>query len=242
MKIQVLIAHAKDEENYAEQLAGPIRDAGYGVVHYGTVMVGESLVEEASKVLMTGAPVVLCGTVKSVGTRWARRFVNAVRQNNRAVEVFAVRMEEDADVEQLSLGTKIAEYWQDHARALQELIASLEKYYPLHVDTRRDRINWNAYKQAVFEEHQWVRLAVIAGAQQDHFARIPLVEVFVPQMSKTGRPNYDIPDEVLAYKRSLYNLDRPLETSEELISPEVTAETTAEDLRILGGASPELIR
>src|SRR6516164_7570008 len=103
MVIQVLIAHAKGEENYAEQLARPIREAGYDVVHYGTVMVGESLVEEASRVLMASGAVVLCGTVKAVGTPWARRFVNAARANNRGAKIFPVSMEEDADLEQLAL-------------------------------------------------------------------------------------------------------------------------------------------
>ena len=127
MTIQILIAHAEGEENYAEELDRPIRDAGYQVVHYGTVMVGESLIEEASKVLMTGASVVLCGTIRAIGTRWARRFVNATRKNNPGIGVFVVRMEQDADVEQLALGDKVAEYWQDPARAVQELIASLRK-------------------------------------------------------------------------------------------------------------------
>lgn len=77
---QVLIAHAKGEEEFAEQLAEPIREAGYEVAHRGTVMVGESFTEEASKALGTGGPVVLCGTIKALGTRWARQIVNAARQ------------------------------------------------------------------------------------------------------------------------------------------------------------------
>jgi len=255
MAIQVLIAHAQGEEHCAEHLAGPIQDAGYQVVHYGTVMVGESLVEEASKVLMARGAVVLCGTIKAVGTRWARQFVNAARANNRGVKIFPVCMEEEADVEQLALDGKPANYWQDPAKAVRELISSLEKHYPLHADAERSRTDWDCYKRAVFEEHQWVRLAVIAGAKHDSFARIPLTEVFVPQMSKTGLPNYDIPDEILAYKRNLFNLDRKLEPSEELISPEVDAEEiaeeltlaeidterTTEELGLLGGASPELV-
>jgi hypothetical protein len=81
MTVQVLIAHAKGEEDLAEKLAGPIRDAGYEVAHGGTVMVGESFIEQNSKALNAGSPVVFCGTSKAVGTRAARLIVNAARQN-----------------------------------------------------------------------------------------------------------------------------------------------------------------
>ncbi|HEY9895217.1 MAG TPA: HEAT repeat domain-containing protein, partial [Candidatus Sericytochromatia bacterium] len=127
---QVLIAHAKGEENFAEQLAEPIREAGYQVAHRGTVMVGESFTEEASKVLSTGGPVVLCGTIKALGTRWARQIVNAARQTYRT-RVFCVHMEEDADVEALTFDECIAQHWQNSTKAMQDLIASLKKYYPL---------------------------------------------------------------------------------------------------------------
>src|SRR5215472_3904478 len=79
MTTQVLIVHAEGEENYAEELARPIREAGYEVVHDGTVMVGESRIREASKVLMSGGAVVLCGTIRAVGTRWPRQLVDAAR-------------------------------------------------------------------------------------------------------------------------------------------------------------------
>ena len=127
---QVLIAHAKGEEDFAEQLAEPIREAGYEVAHRGTVIVGESFTEEASKVLSTGGPVVLCGTIKALGTKWARQIVYAARQTYRT-RVFCVQMEEEADVEQLTLGECIALYWQNPTKAMQDLIASLKKHYPL---------------------------------------------------------------------------------------------------------------
>ncbi|WP_427161853.1 HEAT repeat domain-containing protein [Aliinostoc sp. HNIBRCY26] len=131
---QVLIAHAKGEEELAEKLAEPIRKAGYEVAHRGTVMVGESFTEEASKVLNNGSPVVLCGTIKALGTRWARQIVNAARNNYR-VRVFCVQMEEEADLEAVSFDESIAHYWQDPTKATQDLIASLKKHYPLEVST-----------------------------------------------------------------------------------------------------------
>ncbi len=90
MTWKVLIAHAKNEEEVAEKLAGPIRDAGYEVAHRGTVLVGESFTEGASKVLRSGGPVVLCGTVNAMGTGLAYQLVNAA-QKSEGVRVFPCR-------------------------------------------------------------------------------------------------------------------------------------------------------
>ena len=143
MPWKVLIAHADGEEELAEQLAEPLRIAGYEVAHKGTVLVGESVVEEASKVLSLGGPVVLCGTVKAVGTRWGRRLVNSARSYND-VRVFAVQMDEEADVEALAFDEKIALYWQDRNKAITDLLASLSRYYPLNEDKAKILISNDA--------------------------------------------------------------------------------------------------
>ena len=93
---QVLIAHAETEEGLAEQLAARIRAGGYQVVHTGTVMIGDSVVEEASRVLGLGGPVVLCGTIRAVGTGWAGQVVTAARRFS--ARVFVLQMEEAAYV------------------------------------------------------------------------------------------------------------------------------------------------
>jgi len=126
----VLIAHAPGEEALAEQLAEPIRAAGYEVAHRGTVMVGESVVADAAKILSLNGPVVLCGTVRAMGTSWARRVVNAARPYT-GVRVFIVQMEEEADVESIAFGETVARYWENPAQAVERLIAALQKYYPL---------------------------------------------------------------------------------------------------------------
>jgi len=69
--------------------------------------------------------------------------------------------------------------------------------------------DWDAYRRAFFEEHRWVRLAVIAGAKQDRIAHVPLTEVFVPQMATAGRPIYEVPEEVLESRRHLFSQARP---------------------------------
>jgi hypothetical protein len=130
---QVYIAHHPQEENLAEELATPIREAGYEVVHRGTVMVGDSFTEEVSKVLSAGGAVVLCGTSRALGTRWAKRIINAARENtHQQTRVFCLQMEEDADVESLAFDECIARYWQNPTKAVQDLIAALKKHYPLN--------------------------------------------------------------------------------------------------------------
>ena len=119
MKIKVLIAHASGEEDAAEKLAAPIREAGYEVAHKGTVTVGDSVIAEVSKLLDGGAPVVLCGTIRAMGTKWAKQVANAARNRTR---LFIVQMEQDADVETLNYGETIALYWQDPERALSDLL------------------------------------------------------------------------------------------------------------------------
>ncbi|MFF5495610.1 NACHT domain-containing protein [Streptomyces aquilus] len=128
--VQILIAHAKGEEDLAETLAEPLARAGYEVLHHNAILVGESLADKASQAIAAGSPVVICGTVRAVGTSWARRLVNATRLHSGA-RVFAVQMEEDADLELLALDGKVALYWQDPARAVGELLDALAEYYPL---------------------------------------------------------------------------------------------------------------
>ncbi|MDU9049878.1 MAG: NACHT domain-containing protein [Candidatus Electrothrix sp. Rat3] len=135
--MKVLIAHAEGEAEQAKKLDAPLREAGYKPVHYGTILVGESLTEEAGKVLNSNGPVVLCGTIKATGTRFARRLVNAARSGSGAVRVFPVRIEEEADLEALTWDGKPAEYWQNPTKAAEQVIESLKQYYPLNADARQ---------------------------------------------------------------------------------------------------------
>lgn len=128
-KTKVLIAHAKGEDDLAEQLAGPIREAGYDVTHEGTLLVGESVVREATKPLGEGSPLVICGTEKAMGSRWTRKLAEAARATS-GTRLFAVQMEEDADVEAVSLDEVIACHWKNPTKAIQDLIAALRNYYP----------------------------------------------------------------------------------------------------------------
>jgi hypothetical protein len=89
----VLVAHAPDEEELAQRLVEPLRQAGYEVAYRGTVLVGESFEEDASKVLQLGGPLVLCGTINAIGTGWAHRLVHAARSGQQQTRIFAVQMQ-----------------------------------------------------------------------------------------------------------------------------------------------------
>lgn len=131
MNRKVLIAHADGEEHLAEKLVVPLQEAGYEVAYRGTVKVGESVVEEASKVLGLGGPVILCGTVKATGTGWAHWVVNSAAYSRDTVRVFPVQMEENAFLGWIGADTVIAKFWQDPAKAVEDLLAAMGHYYPL---------------------------------------------------------------------------------------------------------------
>jgi hypothetical protein len=53
---RILLAHAEDEEDLAETVAGPLRAVGYEVIYQGSLLVGESLVERTySEIVWLGA-------------------------------------------------------------------------------------------------------------------------------------------------------------------------------------------
>ena len=126
----ILLAHAEGESSLADSVAGPLQSAGYDVLYEGTVFVGESLIQEASKALGAGSPVVLCGTVASLGTGWAHQVVNAAR-SYPGVRVFALQMEKSAYLQPLSLDSHVAAYWQDPDKAIRDLLEALREYYPV---------------------------------------------------------------------------------------------------------------
>jgi hypothetical protein len=183
MKWTVLIAHARGEEGIAEQLAAPLLAAGYGVTHEGTVMVGDSFVGEAERALGSGQPLVLCGTVRAVGSKWARRLVNAA-QTRGSGPAFVVQVEEDADVESLALGSKVALYYQNPAAAMQGLVESLNKYYPPDADSEDAPRQYNAeqrYRELALESCDIIDLANLPENDR-HVAtrRLDVRRLYVP--------------------------------------------------------------
>lgn len=159
--VQILIAHADGDEAVAAQVAKPLEDAGYEVVHHGSLFVGDSLVQKASQAIAQGSPVVLCGTVQAMGTGWAHFLVNAVRRHQEA-RIFALQMEEKAYLDFLTLDGRIARYWEDPARAVTELLAALSEYYPTRkpagAEQRLDQLE-QRYRELALETCDIVDLA-----------------------------------------------------------------------------------
>lgn len=157
----VLIVHAEGEDERAEELAAPIREAGYEVWHQGEVRTGESVPEEASKVLSTGAPLVLCGTEKAVARAFTHRFIHAARARNNRISIFPVKMDQHAYVEQISFDGTIADYWQDKDKAISDLIASLKKHYPQDESIEAELLPINieeTYRQLALESFDIIDL------------------------------------------------------------------------------------
>jgi hypothetical protein len=70
---------------------------------------------------------------------------------------------------------------------------------------KRQLTDWDAYREAVINKHQWVRLQVIAGVSKDKEpTRIPLTEVFESQLAIAGASGPDVPDEVRKYQEAIY--------------------------------------
>ena len=211
MNWRVLIAHADGEEDLAEELAVPLRKAGYDVAHRGTVLVGESIVEEASKVLSLGGPLVLCGTVKAVGTKWGRRLVNAAR-NHDGVRIYAVQMDEDADVEALTFDEKIALYWKDRNMAITDLLVSLYQYYPLDEAKAKLQICNNAeqrYRELLLETCDIVNLGNLPEdrrlAQRELKLRLLYIPLRVWVDAKAGKENVEMIWEEIEKRRARAN-------------------------------------
>lgn len=127
MPHRILLAHAPEEEDVATEVAAKLGDAGFEVSHRGTVMVGASVTEEASKLLQAGVPLVLCGTIKAAGTGWANRLVHAARQRPDG-KIFALKMEEEAYLDGLLLDAVPAAYWQDAIKAMDDLVVALKAH------------------------------------------------------------------------------------------------------------------
>lgn len=191
---KVLIAHAPGEEDWAERIAGPIRELGYEVAHEGTVMVGDSIVEEASKILSLGGPLVLCATVKAVGTKWARRLIAAARRHS-GVKIFAVHLEEEADIQSLVSDEKISSYWQDPHRAMEELLAALVRSYPVEASRGPVDTGYLAeirYRELMLKAWDIIDLGSLPENEQYSAQALELRRLYVPLRVRAETSNADI--------------------------------------------------
>ena len=90
------------------------------------------------------------------------------------------------------------------ARKVSEAVVHWEKRAGL--DIQREMADWSAYRRTVSDRHRWIRLQVIAGASADREPlRIPLAEVFEPQLVTEGASGTEIPDEIRKYQQEIYS-------------------------------------
>jgi predicted NACHT family NTPase len=94
---------------------------------------------------------------------------------------------------------------------------------------KRQLTDWEAYRNAIYEKHQWVRLQVIAGASKDRgIAKIPLAEVFSHSWRHKGHlgPMYPTRSKsiskqsIAARQRALTDENREPKIVEETVEPE----------------------
>ncbi|MGF6408366.1 DUF4062 domain-containing protein [Paraburkholderia sp. MM5482-R1] len=91
-------------------------------------------------------------------------------------------------------------------RKVNEAVINWEKKSGLARARARELYDWDAYREAVCNKHQWVRLQVIAGVSKDREPlRIPLDDVFEPQLVAIGVSGIDIPDEVRKLQQAIYS-------------------------------------
>jgi HEAT repeat protein len=198
----VLIAHADGEEAVAALIADPLQRAGYDVVHRGTLVVGDSLAEEASAILAEGGPLVVCGTVRAMGTGWAHRLVDAARGHPRCL-VLPVRMEAGAYLESVSWGAVVAEYCQDPERAARELCAALSKRFPNDVATGARTVEADLeerYRSLLLANYDIYDLSGLPQWDQSVTAsRLELRKLYVPlRVTVESSPDTELDHERLA--------------------------------------------
>ncbi|SNX56329.1 PBS lyase HEAT-like repeat-containing protein [Streptomyces sp. TLI_55] len=205
--VQILIAHADGDEAVAAEIAKPLENAGYEVVHHGSLFVGDSLMQKASQAIAQGSPVVLCGTVRAIGTGWANFLVNAARRHQEA-RIFALQMEENAYLDFLTLDGRIARYWQDPARAVADLLAALSEYYPTRkpagAEQRLDQLE-QRYRELALETCDIVDLANFPIGDRELITR----DLLLRSLYVSLRVTVDIPPGMESH-----DLDRKLQDLE----------------------------
>jgi methylmalonyl-CoA mutase cobalamin-binding subunit len=157
-KRKVLIAHASDEQDRAKLLATPLENEGYEVIYYGNMMVGESVVNETSKHLKLGVPVLICATYKAVATSWVSTVENAARSSSNPKKIIIAQMDEGIPFEGIRSGEKIATYYLNPEEAIKDIICALEKCYSpgrkgkksLPLDTKETVLISNSREGEVF--------------------------------------------------------------------------------------------
>jgi WD40 repeat protein len=123
----IYVVCADDEDDQAELLAGPLRADGYQVEHIGTIGIGKSIMGTFNEALASGLPLVLCGTLRTMGSSRARQIIHSAQHDG--THVFPVQMEAGVDFDNLTHSVRISRYHENSAKALAELSRALKDYF-----------------------------------------------------------------------------------------------------------------
>lgn len=126
--MKVYLLFGENEHDALTPIISKLQDAGYEPVHPGTVLVGESIVGEAQQVLASGIPIILFATVKTMGSEWTAKLVNAANSSGEN-RILVLKMDRDALVSHLTFGEKIADYSLRPNEALDQILAALKKRF-----------------------------------------------------------------------------------------------------------------
>ena len=146
MSAKILLLHHDKEEDFAAQLAKPIREAGYELFCHDTVIVGKSLIGQTNDLISEGALAILCATERAMGTTLLKKQADAAR--TAAGILLVAQMEEGADVSSFALDEKFACCWTGKDAAIQSLVESIQKHRP--IPTERIMPNENLERRASY--------------------------------------------------------------------------------------------
>ncbi|MEI8396302.1 MAG: hypothetical protein WCF85_16330 [Rhodospirillaceae bacterium] len=170
-------------------MAAPIRGAGYTVHHRDTVLVGGSIVSEATRLLNQGCPVVLCGTRLAVGDIWARQIINAARSGSHLTKVFPVRLDKRADLDSLvGAGIPSADCSVDFNGGMAALLKSLTHYFPLTEEPPPPGVNICPWLTALVDRIGHIEISGIGsgvGKTKDA-SRYPIEQLYTTLRSHGG--------------------------------------------------------
>ena len=130
-------------------------------------------------------------------------------RNHNGVRIYAVQMDEDADVEALTFDEKIALYWKDRNTAITDLLVSLSQYYPLDEAKAKLQICNNAeqrYRELLLETCDIVNLGNLPEdrrlAQRELKLRLLYIPLRVWVDAKAGKENVEMIWEKIEKRRA----------------------------------------